>query len=206
MDKIFLNALVCGTISFRISDHAEDWHAWLWLPNHGGHWDLWARGNNIAAEPKSTQGLRSGGHRTTCAEGACKRDCTCTGCSFLSPPCLQAQFQLTREMHTSHLSTRKESSTTLPTTGRYLSPVLCASSWSTILCCFSAVMCHFEKNSILTDNQTTFVLVPELAGDVRQWWQLGLCLCSLTKQTGAARSAVLPASVRCLMLFTDMLC
>ena len=35
-----------------------------------------------------------------------------------------------------------------------------------------------------------FVRVPELAGDARQWWQLGLCLCSLTKQTGAARSAV----------------
>ena len=30
--------------------------------------------------------------------------------------------------------------------------------------------------------------VPELAGDVRQWWQLGLCFCSLTEQTGAARS------------------
>ena len=24
--------------------------------------------------------------------------------------------------------------------------------------------------------------VPELAGDARQWWQLGLCLCSLTEQ------------------------
>ena len=33
-----------------------------------------------------------------------------------------------------------------------------------------------------------FVRVPELAGDARQWWQLGLCLCSLTEQTGAARS------------------
>ena len=49
--------------------------------------------------------------------------------------------------------------------------------------------------------------VPELAGDARQWWQLGLCLCSLTEQTGAARSAVkildaLPASVRRLTLFT----
>ena len=32
-----------------------------------------------------------------------------------------------------------------------------------------------------------FVRVPELAGDARQWWQLGLCLCSLTEQTGAAR-------------------
>ena len=31
------------------------------------------------------------------------------------------------------------------------------------------------------------VHVPELAGDARQWWQLGLCLCSLTEQTGAAR-------------------
>ena len=31
---------------------------------------------------------------------------------------------------------------------------------------------------------------PELASDARQWWQLGLCLCSLTEQTGAARSAV----------------
>ena len=35
-----------------------------------------------------------------------------------------------------------------------------------------------------------FVRVPELAGDARQWGQLGLCLCSLTEQTGAARSAV----------------
>ena len=43
----------------------------------------------------------------------------------------QLRFQLTGEMHTSHLSTRKGSNTTLPTTGRYLSPVLCASSWST---------------------------------------------------------------------------
>ena len=25
----------------------------------------------------------------------------------------------------------------------------------------------------------------DLAGDARQWWQLGLCLCSLTEQTGA---------------------
>ena len=56
-----------------------------------------------------------------------------------------------------------------------------------------------------------FVRVPELAGDARQWWQLGLCLCSLTEQTDAARSAAqildtLPASVRPLTLFTDMLC
>ena len=45
--------------------------------------------------------------------------------------------------------------------------------------------------------------VPELAGDVRQWWQLGLCLCSLPEQTGTARSAVqilaaLPASCKTL--------
>ena len=32
-----------------------------------------------------------------------------------------------------------------------------------------------------------FVRVPELASDARQGWQLGLCLCSLTEQTGAAR-------------------
>ncbi len=56
-----------------------------------------------------------------------------------------------------------------------------------------------------------FVRVPEQAGDARQWWQLGLCLCSLTEQTGAARSTAqildaLPASVRRLTLFTDMLC
>ena len=31
-----------------------------------------------------------------------------------------------------------------------------------------------------------FVCIPELASDVRQWWQLGLC--SLTEQIGAARS------------------
>ena len=30
--------------------------------------------------------------------------------------------------------------------------------------------------------------VPELAGDALHWWQLGLCLCSLTEQTDAARS------------------
>ena len=45
--------------------------------------------------------------------------------------------------------------------------------------------------------------VPELAGDARQRWQLGLCLCSLTEQTGAARSVVkilaeLPASCKTL--------
>ena len=56
-----------------------------------------------------------------------------------------------------------------------------------------------------------FVHVPEPAGDAHQWWQLGLCHCSLTAQTGTARSAtqildMLPASVRCLTLFTDMLC
>ena len=33
-------------------------------------------------EPKPTQGLWSRWHTTTCAEGACKRDCTCTDCSF----------------------------------------------------------------------------------------------------------------------------
>ena len=33
-----------------------------------------------------------------------------------------------------------------------------------------------------------FVRAPEQAGDARQWWQLGLCLCSLTEQTGAAKS------------------
>ena len=38
-----------------------------------------------------------------------------------------------------------------------------------------------------------FVRVPEQAGDARQWWQLGLCLCSLTEQTGAARSTSLDA-------------
>ena len=27
-----------------------------------------------------------------------------------------------------------------------------------------------------------FVRVPELAGDARQWWQLGLCLCSIIEQ------------------------
>ena len=48
---------------------------------------------------------------------------------------------------------------------------------------------------------------PELAGDARQWQQLGLCLCSLTEQTGAASSTAqildaLPASVRRLTLFT----
>ena len=64
---------------------------------------------------------------------------------FLSLPCLQAQFQLTGEMHTSHLSTRKENSTTLPTTSRYLSPVLCASSWSTILCCFQCSNAPFWR-------------------------------------------------------------
>ena len=56
-----------------------------------------------------------------------------------------------------------------------------------------------------------FVRVPEQAGDARQWWQLGLCLCSLTEQTGAARSTAqildaLPASVRRSTLFTDMFC
>ena len=56
-----------------------------------------------------------------------------------------------------------------------------------------------------------FVRVPELAGDACQWWQLGLRLCSLTEQTGAARSTAqildaLPMSVRRLTLFTDMLC
>ena len=35
-----------------------------------------------------------------------------------------------------------------------------------------------------------FVRVPDLAGDARQWWQLGLCLCSLIEQTDAARSAL----------------
>ena len=34
------------------------------------------------------------------------------------------------------------------------------------------------------------VFVHELAGDARHWWQLGLCLCSLTEQTGAARPTV----------------
>ena len=33
-----------------------------------------------------------------------------------------------------------------------------------------------------------FVRVPELAGDACQWWQSGLCFCSLTEQTGAAMS------------------
>ena len=59
------------------------------------------------------------------------------------------------------------------------------------------------------DFHWVFVRVHELAGDARQWWQLGLC--SLTEQTGAASSTALildalPASVRCLTLFTDMLC
>ena len=31
--------------------------------------------------------------------------------------------------------------------------------------------------------------VPELAGDARQWWQLDLCLCSLTERTATASSA-----------------
>ena len=53
-----------------------------------------------------------------------------------------------------------------------------------------------------------FVRVPELAGDARQWWQLGLCR---QAHTSAARSTAqildaLPASVRRLTLFTNMLC
>ena len=51
-----------------------------------------------------------------------------------------------------------------------------------------------------------FVRVPELAGDARQWWQLGLRSLSLFTNR-AARSAAcildaLPASVRRLTLFT----
>ena len=64
--------------------------------------------------------------------------------------------------------------------------------------------------TLLVNPFRVFVRVPELAGDARQWWQLGLCLCSLTEQTDAARSTAyildaLPASVRRLALFTDML-
>ena len=43
-------------------------------------------------------------------------------------------------------------------------------------------------STLLVNPFRVFVRVPELAGDARQWWQLGLCLCSLTEQTGAARS------------------
>ena len=46
--------------------------------------------------------------------------------------------------------------------------------------------------------------VPELAGDVRQWWQLGLCLCSLIEQLDQQFSFLLryPLLVRRLTLFT----
>ena len=44
-------------------------------------------------------------------------------------------------------------------------------------------------SALLVNPFRVFVCVPELAGDACQWWQLGLCLCSLTEQTGAASSA-----------------
>ena len=49
--------------------------------------------------------------------------------------------------------------------------------------------------------------VPELAGDARQWGQLGLC--SLTEQTGTAIQQLrflMRVSKRRLTVFTDMLC
>ena len=46
--------------------------------------------------------------------------------------------------------------------------------------------------------------VPELAGDARQWWQLGLCLCSLIEQLDQQFRFLLryPLPVRRLTLFT----
>ena len=64
----------------------------------------------------------------------------------------QLRFQLTGEMHTSYLSTRKGSNTTLPITDRYLSPVCVQAPGAH----HSAVMRHFEENSILPDNQYGF--------------------------------------------------
>ena len=52
-----------------------------------------------------------------------------------------------------------------------------------------------------------FVRVPELAGDARRWWQLGLCLCSIIEQVDQQLRFLLryPLPVRRLTLFTDML-
>ena len=97
-------------------------HAWL-TPSHEGHWDLWAS-SNVAAEPESTQGLWPRWHMTTPAEGACQR-LHPHWLFFSSHPCSLAQFQLTGEMHTSHLSTRKESSTTLNYWPLSLTSVVC---------------------------------------------------------------------------------
>ena len=60
-------------------------------------------------------------------------------------------------------------------------------------------------SALLVNPFRGFVRGAEQAGDGRQWWQLGRCLCSLTEPTGAARSTAsildaLPASVRRLAL------
>ena len=76
-------------------------------------------------------------------------------------------------------------------------------------------VCRLSNSAQLVSPFRVFVCVPKLVGDACQQWQLGhaqcLCFCSLTKQTAAARSSaqvldVLPASVRPLTLFMDILC
>ena len=61
--------------------------------------------------------------------------------------------------------------------------------------CINCETCHFCFDPAfvwlsLVNPFRVFVRVHEQAGDARQWWQLGLFLCSLTEQTGAARSTV----------------
>ena len=109
-----------------------------WLPSYGGHWDLWAS-SNVAAEPESTQGLWPRWHMTMPAEGVCQR-LHLHWLFFSSPPCSLAQFQLTGEMHTSHLSTSKESNTTLNYRLVSLTSVVCKLLAHIIV---SAVMQHF---------------------------------------------------------------
>jgi len=57
--------------------------------------------------------------------------------------------------------------------------------------CINCETCYFCFDPAfvwLVNPLRVFVRVPKLAGDARQWWQLGLCLCSLTEQTNAANS------------------
>ena len=69
-------------------------------------------------------------------------------------------------------------------------------NWETCYFCFDPAFvwpslgrADFRVLAWLVNPFRVFVRVPEQAGDARQWWQLGLCLCSLTEQTGTTRSA-----------------
>ena len=108
---------------------------------------------------------------------------------FLSPPSLQAQFQLTRDAHITHVYNKREQYNPANYWPVSLTSVVCKLLEHIIV---SAVMHHSEENIILTDNQHGFrrgrscetqllELVEELATNLESGKQTDILITDFSK-------------------------